>query len=75
MILGDYIGFGESLQDEFKEFVLRLDPELFTDSSHFKEIINTGILPEGFNDIVLENIFHYFRIYLPKYISAFANCE
>jgi len=75
MILGDYIGFDESLQDEFKEFVLRLDPELFTDSSHFKEIIDTGILPNYFNDIVLENIFHYFRIYLPKYISAFANCE
>jgi hypothetical protein len=75
MILGDYIGFGESLKDEFKEFVLRLDPELFTDSSHFKEIINIGILPNYFNDIVMENIFHYFRIYLPKYISAFANCE
>lgn len=75
MILGDHIGFGESLQDEFKEFVLRLDPELFTDSIHFKKIIDTGIFPEGFNDLIMENIFHYFRIYLPKYISAFANCE
>jgi hypothetical protein len=75
MILGDYIGFDESLRDEFKEFVIKIDPELFFESGEVENIIKTGILPETFNDIIFSNLYHYFQIYLPKYISAFANCE
>ena len=75
MILGDYIGFEESLKDEFKEFVIKIDPELFYDQNEVENIIKTGILPQNFNEIIFGNLYHYFQIYLPKYISAFANCE
>ncbi len=75
MNIGDYIGFGESLKDEFKEFVIKIDPEVFVEPSEIETIIKTGILPNKFNDIIYGNLFHYFQVYLPKYISAFANCE
>jgi hypothetical protein len=75
MILGDYIGFNESLKDEFKEFVIKIDPELFFDQYEVENIIKTGILPSKFNDLIFGNIYHYLQIYLPKYISAFTNCE
>ncbi len=75
MNIGDYIGFDESLKDEFKEFVIKIDPEVFAEPSEIETIVKTGILPDKFNDIIYGNLFHYFQIYLPKYISAFANCE
>jgi hypothetical protein len=28
-ILGDYIGFKESLEDEFKEFMFKITPEFY----------------------------------------------
>lgn len=75
MILGDYIGFDESLKDEFKEFVIKLDTELYFDSEEIQKIVTTGILPYDFDNIIFGNLYHYINIYLPKYISAFANCE
>jgi len=74
-ILGDYVGFNESIYTEFKEFSLKFDPIKYLEIESIKEIIETGVLSEEFNDIILINIDHYFKYYLPKYISAFGNIK
>ena len=75
-ILGDYIGFKESLEDEFKEFMFKINPELYFSQKQINSYIKTGILDEKiFNDFVFENLTQYLQIYLPKYISAFGNSE
>lgn len=75
-ILGDYIGFKESLEDEFKEFMFKITPEFYFTQEQISSCIRTGILDEKiFNDFVLENLNQYLQIYLPKYISAFGNSE
>ena len=75
MLLGDYIGFNESLQHEFKEFSLKIDPDLFYDAKTILEIVRNGKIPENFNKILIDNLNYYFQIYIPKYVSAFSNCE
>jgi hypothetical protein len=72
-ILGNYIGFDESKYNEFKEFSLKFDPIKYLETEEIKEIVETGIISDNFNDIMLMNIDHYFKFYLPKYISAFGN--
>lgn len=75
-ILGDYIGFEESLEDEFKEFMFKITPEFYFSNHQIQTYVKTGILDEKiFNDFVLENLEQYLQIYLPKYISAFGNSE
>jgi hypothetical protein len=73
--LGDYIGFEESLKDEFKEFMFKIDTEMFLSEVEIENIVRKGKLPDNFNEMILGNLYHYFQVYLPKYISAFANCE
>jgi hypothetical protein len=71
-ILGDYIGFKESLEDEFKEFMFKITPEFYFSNHQVQTYVKTGVLDEKiFNDFVLENLEQYLQIYLPKYISAF----
>ena len=72
-ILGDYIGFNESKLVEFKEFILKLDPLTFLDIDDIKTMVLTGNITDNFNHIIISNIEHYFKFYLPKYISAFGN--
>jgi hypothetical protein len=74
-ILGDYIGFDESKLIEFKEFILKIDPISFTQIDDIKEMIINGKVIENFNDIIINNLNHYFKFYLPKYISAFGNLK
>jgi len=75
MILGHYIGFDESIQDEFKEFSIKLDPYAFCMEEDIKTAILTGKLFDSFNDLILQNINHYLKFYVPKYISAFGNMK
>jgi hypothetical protein len=74
-ILGDNIGFGESKTNEFKEFSLKIDPISFCTSEEIIQLIKTGKIVENFNDIILNNIIHYLKFYVPKYISAFGNMK
>ena len=74
-ILGDYIGFDESKLIEFKEFILKIDPLSFTEIDDIKEMITSGKVVDNFNDIIINNLNHYFKFYLPKYISAFGNLK
>lgn len=74
-ILGNYIGFDESKLIEFKEFILKFDPESFTQIDDISNMIKTGKTISNFNDIIIHNLIHYFKFYLPKYISAFGNLK
>jgi hypothetical protein len=72
--LGDNINFGETLEIEFKEFMLKLDCEKYFDTYEIKQIItNNSIDKTRFNSMIFDNIDHYFKYYLPKYLTVFAN--
>lgn len=74
--LGDNIGFHESLEEELKEFILKVDPIKYFDENDIRTIINTGkVDPDRFNLMIIDNINHYFKYYLPKYISCFGNSD
>jgi len=75
MILGHYIGFEESILDEFKEFSIKLDPYAFCLEEDIKTTFISGKLFDSFNDLILQNINHYLKFYVPKYISSFGNMK
>ncbi len=76
LILGDNIGFRETLETELKEFIIKIDPALYYDENEIIDTINTGIIDhDKFNAIIFDNLNHYFKYYLPKYISVYANSK
>lgn len=79
MALGSYIGFNESLEKEFKELTVKIDIEAYFEREKIVEIVKTGIVDgksrEIFNNMILDVINHYFKFYVPKYLSAFGNSE
>ncbi len=75
-ILGDNITFGETLEIEFKEFMLKIDCEKYFDIDEIEKIItNNSIDKTRFNSMIFDNIDHYFKYYLPKYLAVFANSK
>ena len=69
LVLGDYIGFDESLEHEFKEFMFKISPDLYFPTEDIKSFVKTGVLKEKeFNSFVIENLKQYFYFYIPKYI-------
>jgi hypothetical protein len=74
-VLGNYIGFEEDLQNEFKEFYLKIDISSFLTFEEIKHMVLTGELCRGFNEIIFCNLKQYINTYLPKYISTFSNTE
>jgi len=77
-MLGDYIGFRESPEVEFKEFIIKLDPEAYLETNEIESIVLTGNLckiKERFNFLILNNIDYYFKFYIPKYFSVFGNSQ
>lgn len=74
-VLGKYIDLKETLSIEFKEFFLKLDIESFLTHEDIKKMMSSGKICDGFNEIILQNLYTYIRIFLPKYISAFGNSE
>ena len=74
-ILGGNIGFSESKTDEFKEFSIKQDPISFCTAEEIIELVKTGKLVDNFNDVIMSNLNHYFKFYVPKYISAFGNMK
>ena len=77
-ILGDNIGFRETFEIELKEFTLNIDPVIYFDTSEIIDIVNTGNISTKeatFNSMILDNINHYFKYYLPKYMSVFGNSQ
>ena len=74
-VLGNYVDFEENLQNEFKEFYLKLDISGFLTFEEIKHMVLTGELCRGFNEIIFCNLKQYINTYLPKYVSAFTNTE
>jgi len=74
--LGDTIGFNETLEEELKEFILKIDPIKYFDEDEIKNVVLTGkINKDRFNLMIADNINHYFKYYLPKYVSCFGNSK
>jgi hypothetical protein len=74
-VLGNYVDFSEDLQNEFKEFYLKLDISSFLTFEEIKHMVTSGEVCRGFNEIMFSNLKQYINVYLPKYISTFANTE
>jgi hypothetical protein len=73
-IIGNNIGFGETLEVELKEFTLKKDPMMYYSEEEVRDIINTGYIePDKFNIMITDNILHFFKYYIPKYLSVFGN--
>lgn len=75
MELSSHIGFRESLEEEFKEFILKLDPEQYYEKEDIKNIVLKGKIDTTFNNMILDNLEHYFKYYLPRYITIFGNSK
>lgn len=73
MLLGDQLNQKETLNIEYKEFCLKTN--IFNNFSlnEIKCIINSGNINCKFNDLIYKNIEIYFKLYIPKYASAFHN--
>lgn len=71
--LFDNIG-GETLDTEYKEFSLKVDPLNYYSESEMEGILKTGRLDNVFNKMVVENLQNFIK-YVPKYVSSFANSK
>ena len=65
--LGEYFSEGETLNLEFKEFFLKISPDIFFSESEIKEIITTGKWTSQLNSLVIINVKSYINYYLGKY--------
>jgi hypothetical protein len=73
MYLGDDIGSNESLENEYKEFCIKKSLFDYYTTEELNHIVQTGVLPYTFNNLILDNLQLYFDMYIPKYSSAFHN--
>ena len=73
--LGEYFSDGETLTLEFKEFFLKISPDIFFDEGDIQEIITTGKWNSQLNSLVIINVKSYISYYLGKYISCFCNSQ
>ena len=73
--LGEKLNEKESLQTEFKEFCLKNNVYNYYSHQDLEQIVISGKLFENFNTIIHDNIKHYFLCYIPRYASAFSNCD
>ena len=68
MIVGDTVEEDECETIEYKEFCLKKDLyKYFTD----EQIRSFNYTPE-LNEVIIENLEHYIKYYLPKYIATFS---
>ena len=72
-ILGTFYGDTENQILEFKEFYLKLHPDTYLDEEDIYKIIKEGIWHDKLNQIILDNINFYLKVYIPKYVSCYFN--
>lgn len=65
----------ETILKEYKEFSFKLDIDRYYDIQEINSIVKTGVLDHRFNKLVIDNIKHYVKYYIPRYVSAFCNCD
>lgn len=73
--LGQVLSEKESLEHEFKEFCFKRCIYDYYEEEEIERIVKNGELPKDFNEIVQMNLSDYFQYYVPKYASAFSNCQ
>lgn len=75
MFLGQRLNQPESLTWEYKEFCLKTNAYEYFDIDEIEKIVFTGKIMPEFNTIIQDNLRSYFLSYIPKYASAFSNCD
>lgn len=66
----------ETLENEYKEFSLKIDPLKYYENDEIYDIIKYGKLSKPhFNSMIIDNLNHYIKYYVPKYISSFCNSD
>lgn len=66
----------ETLDVEYKEFSYKIDIEKYYSIEEINEIVLGNVkIDERFNQTILDNLRHYSKYYIPKYISAFCNAK
>jgi hypothetical protein len=75
VFLGEKLNEKETLRNEFKEFCLKNNVYNYYSHEELEQIVITGKLFTNFNTIIHDNIKHYFLCYIPRYASAFSNCD
>ena len=73
--LGEKLPEEESLHHEYKEFCLKNNVYNYYSHKDLEEMVVTGKLHRDFNTVIHDNLKHYFLCYIPRYASAFSNCD
>jgi len=73
MHLGIRVDHKESLENEFKEFCIKVNLQDYFSDEEMSHIVKSGEITSKFNSMVLDNLQSYFNSYVPKYSSAFSN--
>jgi len=63
----------ETISKEYKEFSFKIDIEKYYSLQEVNEIVKFGHLDHSFNRLITDNLKHYSKYYIPKYISGFCN--
>jgi hypothetical protein len=70
--IGQIYRRGESIRHEFKEFCMKCPITEFFSQEQIIDIVQSGNLPNEFNQAIDYNIDMYFRQYFPKYAACFS---
>lgn len=73
--LGEYYTPGETFSLEFKEFFMKISPDVYFTEDEIREIVVNGKWNSKMNNLIIINIRNYINYYLGKYISCFCNTE
>lgn len=68
-----YDSENESL--EFKDFYLKIEPDILLNENEIEEVILTGKWNENLNNLIDINIKQYLKSYIPKYVSCYMNSK
>lgn len=75
LVLGNYVEHHELINIEFKEFCFKTNLfDLFC-RHELRLFITNGRVLDNFNILILDNLKKYISLYVPRYMSAFHNCN
>ncbi len=74
-LLGDILDEHELINREYKEFCFKTNLFNIYPRRDLDAFISKGVLLRDFNQLIINNIEEYIKVYVPRYISAFHNCN
>jgi hypothetical protein len=74
-LLGDVLDHHESIDIEYKEFCFKTNLFEYFSKNELRNMIKNGILLNGFNELIIDNIKKYIHYYISRYVSAFHNSK